>query len=127
MSTVTERSRSLPTSCSRVASTPAPARPNLEIVRTAVEGLLEALDDEHTHFMTPEDVEKMSFDTQASFGGIGIVVSMRNGKLTVVAPMSGTPGERAGIVPGDVVRIEIEGLGAIENPCIAEPADTPLL
>lgn len=73
------------------------------LTRCAVEGLLEALDDEHTHFMTPDDVEKMSFDTQASFGGIGVVVSMRGGQLTVVAPMSGTPGERAGILPGDVI------------------------
>ena len=73
------------------------------LARCAIEGLLAELDDEHSHFMTPDDVAKMASETVGSFGGIGIVVSMRSGRLTVIAPMSGSPGERAGILAGDQI------------------------
>ncbi len=73
------------------------------LARCAIEGLLEELGDEHTHFMTPDDVDAMSVDTSGSFGGIGVVVSTRNGALTVIAPMGGGPGQRAGILAGDVI------------------------
>jgi carboxyl-terminal processing protease len=53
--------------------------------------------------MTPDDVAKMASETVGSFGGVGIVVSMRSGRLTVIAPMAGTPAERAGILAGDEI------------------------
>ncbi|MDC3378842.1 S41 family peptidase [Planctomycetota bacterium] len=73
------------------------------LTRCAIEGLLNSLGDDHTHFMTPEMVRDMMAETEGSFGGVGVVVSMRNGLLTVVAPMEGTPGQRAGLRSGDVI------------------------
>lgn len=69
-----------------------------------IEGLLEALDDDHTHFLSPKDVQEMQTDQQGSFGGVGLIVGMRDGRLTVITPMGGTPAQRAGILAGDVIR-----------------------
>lgn len=68
-----------------------------------IEGLVAALGDDHTHFLTPKDVEEMGVDTSGSFGGVGLVVGLRDGHLTVVTPMAETPGARAGILAGDVI------------------------
>lgn len=69
-----------------------------------IEGMLEALDDDHTHFLTPRDVKGMAEDQQASFGGVGLIVGLREGRLTVITPMGGTPAQRAGVLAGDVIR-----------------------
>lgn len=71
------------------------------LARVVIEGQLAALGDEHTHFLGPEDLEEMNTDREGEFGGVGIVVSLREGRLTVVAPMEGSPGMRAGLLPGD--------------------------
>jgi carboxyl-terminal processing protease len=57
-------------------------------------------------------------DTEGKFGGIGVVISVKDGKLTVVAPMEDTPGFRAGIRTGDVIQ-KIEGQSA-ENMGVAD-------
>lgn len=74
------------------------------ITNCLIEGLLEALDDDHTHFLSPKDVAEMQTDQQGSFGGVGLIVGVRDGRLTVITPMSGTPAQRAGILAGDVIR-----------------------
>ncbi|RMG06371.1 MAG: S41 family peptidase [Planctomycetota bacterium] len=79
------------------------------LARCAIEGLLAALDDEHTHFLTPAEVRQMSSENEGSFGGVGIVVSGRGGALRVVAPMEGTPAQAAGILAGDRI-VAIDGL-----------------
>lgn len=71
------------------------------LARVVIEGQLAALGDEHTHFLGPEDLEEMNTDREGEFGGVGIVVSLREGRLTVVSPMEGSPGLRAGLLPGD--------------------------
>lgn len=73
------------------------------ITHCLIEGLVAALGDDHTHFLTPRDVEEMGVDTSGSFGGVGLVVGLREGHLTVVTPMAETPGARAGILAGDVI------------------------
>lgn len=74
------------------------------ITNCLIEGLLAALDDDHTHFLSPKDVLEMKTDQEASFGGVGLIVGMREGRLTVITPMAGTPAQRAGILAGDVIR-----------------------
>lgn len=71
------------------------------LARIAIEGQLSALDDEHTHFLGPDDLEEMGTEREGEFGGVGIVVALREGRLTVIAPMEGSPGLRAGILAGD--------------------------
>jgi carboxyl-terminal processing protease len=80
-----------------------------------IEGMIAALDDEHTHFLTPEDVDEMKVDTEGEFGGVGLVVGARDGALVVIAPMEGTPGSRAGILAGDVIEA-IDGQDAGRMP-----------
>lgn len=76
-----------------------------------VEGLIAALDDDHTHFLGPRDVDEMAEQNTGEFGGVGLQVGVRDGVLTVIAPMPGTPAQRAGIVAGDVIE-QIDGQDA---------------
>ena len=72
----------------------------------AIKGMLESLGDAHTRFMTPAEYNELQVETRGNFGGLGIEISMRDGALTVVSPIPGTPAMRAGVQPGDRV-IEI--------------------
>ncbi|MGE0712550.1 MAG: S41 family peptidase [Planctomycetota bacterium] len=67
----------------------------------AIEGQLAALGDRHTSFLSPDDLEEMNTEVEGAFGGVGIVVALREGRLTVVAPMDGSPAKQAGLLPGD--------------------------
>src|SRR5712675_2101325 len=77
-----------------------------ELVYGALKGMLNTLDP-HSEFMEPEKYKELQNDTQGAFGGLGIVVSMKDNFVTVVAPMDDTPGSRAGILSGDrIIRID---------------------
>jgi carboxyl-terminal processing protease len=77
-----------------------------DLVYGALKGMLNTLDP-HSEFMEPEKYHELQNDTQGAFGGLGIVISMRDNFVTVVAPMDETPGARAGILSGDrIVKID---------------------
>jgi carboxyl-terminal processing protease len=78
-----------------------------DIVYSSVNGMLRALDP-HTAFLSPEAYEGMREKQQTSFYGLGILVGVRNGQLTVISPLEGTPAARLGIQAGDVIST-IEG------------------
>jgi carboxyl-terminal processing protease len=78
-----------------------------DLIYGAVKGMLETLDP-HSAFMTPEAFKEMQVETQGSFGGLGIEITVKDRMLTVVAPIDGTPADRAGIQPGDRI-VKIEG------------------
>jgi carboxyl-terminal processing protease len=78
-----------------------------ELIYGALEGMLQNLD-KHSQFLDPKMYSDMREDTSGQFGGLGIVISVKDGVLTIVAPMEGTPGYDAGLLPGDKI-IEIEG------------------
>ncbi|MCX7721694.1 MAG: S41 family peptidase [Verrucomicrobiae bacterium] len=78
-----------------------------ELVRKALKGMVQALDP-HSEYLDASEYKDLQQDTQGSFGGLGIVVSIRDNFLTVVAPMEDTPGFRAGILAGDRI-LEIDG------------------
>lgn len=73
-----------------------------ELTRAAMKGMLSSLDP-HSQYMEPRDFKGMQDDTNSRFGGLGVVVTMRDGSLTVVSPMEDTPGFRAGLMPGDQI------------------------
>ncbi|MBI3726541.1 S41 family peptidase [bacterium] len=73
-----------------------------------IEALLGSLDDAHTHFLPPSAWKDMGDEATGTFGGIGVVVGVRDGKITVIAPMEGTPGEKAGLLAGDRI-VAIDG------------------
>src|SRR3954462_5983361 len=68
-----------------------------DLVYGALKGMLNTLDP-HSEFMDPEKYKELQSDTQGAFGGLGIVVSMKDNFVTVVSPMEDTPGFRAGIL-----------------------------
>jgi len=78
-----------------------------ELIYGAVKGMLETLDP-HSSFMPPEAFKEMQVETHGSFGGLGIEITVKDRFLTVVAPIEGTPADRAGIQPGDRI-VKIEG------------------
>ena len=74
----------------------------------AIRGMLRALDDPYAGYLTPEQFTLESQDIKGFFEGIGAEVGMRDGRITIIAPIPDTPAEQAGIRPGDVI-LEIEG------------------
>ena len=78
-----------------------------DLLYGAVRGMLETLDP-HSSFLTPENFREMQVETQGSFGGLGIEITVRERQLTVVAPIEGTPADRAGLHAGDRI-VEIDG------------------
>lgn len=85
-----------------------------QLVDSALAGMLTNLDP-HSEYMNTKKHQALMDDTRQEFGGIGIVVSIRDDWLTIISPMEGTPGSRAGLRPGDrIVRIggqSTEGMG----------------
>jgi carboxyl-terminal processing protease len=73
-----------------------------DLTYSALRGMLGSLDP-HSQFMEPTDFRDMQDETRSEFGGLGIVVSTKDGLLTVVSPMEDSPGFRAGISPGDQI------------------------
>jgi carboxyl-terminal processing protease len=73
-----------------------------DLTYSALHGMLSALDP-HSQFMEPPDYRGMRDETRSEFGGLGIVVSTKDGLLTVISPMEDSPGFRAGILPGDQI------------------------
>ncbi len=79
-----------------------------DLIHGALKGMLNTLDP-HSEFMDVRKFEELKNDTEGEFGGVGIVVEMGKDKLlTVIAPMEGTPGYRAGILPHDQI-LKIDG------------------
>ena len=79
-----------------------------ELVHGAIKGMLETLDP-HSNFMPSDIYNQLKTDTAGKFGGLGIEVWVnKDGVLTVVTPMEGTPAWKAGIKPGDRI-MKIDG------------------
>lgn len=79
-----------------------------DIYRMAVEGFLRELGDPHTTFMSADDFARLQVQTTGEYGGLGIQIAERDGWITILAPLPGTPAERAGLRSGDRI-IEVEG------------------
>ncbi len=63
----------------------------------AIKGMLTAFDDPYTSFFNPSDAKKFSEDLNGNFGGIGAQLGMRDEQILVIAPLKGSPAEKAGI------------------------------
>ena len=78
-----------------------------ELIEKAINGMVDSLDP-HSSFMPPEAYEDLQVETKGEFGGIGIVITKRDGRLTVVSPIEGTPAYKAGVHAQDII-IKIDG------------------
>ena len=80
--------------------------PANKLVYASIHGMLGTLDP-HTNFLEPEEYSSMVEKQRGSFYGLGIIISKRNGKVTVITPVEGSPAARLGIRTGDVIdRVE---------------------
>ncbi len=79
-----------------------------EMVYGAIEGMVYSLGDPYTVFLDPEESEIFNEDMKGSFSGIGVEIGFRDKLLTVIAPLKDSPGEKAGLLPGDKI-LEVDG------------------
>src|SRR4029079_11920452 len=73
-----------------------------QVEYAAVNGMLSTLDP-HSVLLDPEMAREMDINTSGNFGGLGIVIGMRKGKLTVISPMKGTPAAQGGSLGQDQI------------------------
>ena len=59
--------------------------------------------DPHTVYLDPESYREMNIDTHGEFGGLGLEVTLEDGVIKVVAPIDGTPADKAGLKAGDII------------------------
>jgi carboxyl-terminal processing protease len=82
----------------------------------AIKGMVGSLDP-HSEFLDAADYQQLQDDTEGQFGGLGLVVAMKDGYVTVVAPMEDSPGFRAGIMTGDrIVKVDGHGVERLQLP-----------
>lgn len=75
----------------------------------SISGMLSSVNDPYTVFFTPDENKAFKDDIGGSFDGIGLELISKNNVPTVVAPLSGSPSEKAGLKAGDVI-IEVDGV-----------------
>ncbi|EKD46891.1 MAG: hypothetical protein ACD_67C00025G0001, partial [uncultured bacterium] len=80
----------------------------MDLYYGAINGMMQATGDPYTTFLTPDENKKFSEDISGNFEGIGAELGIKGGILTIVAPLSGMPAEKAGLRSGDKI-IKING------------------
>ena len=73
-----------------------------EIIKKSIEGMLTNLD-AHSSYLDAKHYKDLKIQTEGKFGGLGISVGQKDGALTVIAPMEGTPADKAGVKAGDII------------------------
>lgn len=77
-----------------------------QLIEKAIQGMVRGLDP-HSSLLPPEAFEDLSIDTKGEFTGIGIHITMRDGFVTVISPIEGTPAYKAGIEAMDkIIRVD---------------------
>ncbi|HYK64665.1 MAG TPA: S41 family peptidase [Patescibacteria group bacterium] len=77
-----------------------------KLIDGAISGMLASLDP-HSAYLTPDLYRDLEVETRGSFGGLGIEITIKNGALTIVAPIEDTPAYRAGLKAGDqIIKID---------------------
>src|SRR4030042_6682860 len=73
-----------------------------DLIYGAIRGMMNNLDPDST-FLSPEEFKELEIETSGIFSGIGIEITLKDGMLTVVSPIEGTPADKAGLLPGDKI------------------------
>jgi len=88
---------------------------DVALMRGAIKGMMEALGDEHSSYMNPEDFEAANAGLEGEYEGIGAYVDTTTKYLTITSPIPGSPAEKAGLLPGDqVIAIDGEDMTGID-------------
>jgi len=78
-----------------------------DLIYGALQGMLSSLDS-HSQFMDPDTYNEIKVETTGKFGGLGIEITLRDGLLTIITPISGTPADRSGLEANDKI-VKIDG------------------
>ncbi len=78
------------------------------LIKGAIHGMFSTLDP-HSSYMSPDVYKESQIDTKGEFGGLGLQVGSKENKVVVIAPIEGTPADRAGILAGDII-VKIDDL-----------------
>jgi carboxyl-terminal processing protease len=81
---------------------------NEDMVYGAIKGMVSALEDPYTDFMTPQETVQFNESLEGTLEGIGAELTVKDKKLTIVSPLRKSPAERAGLLSGDII-YKIEG------------------
>ena len=76
---------------------------DIELLKYMVANAILAEVDEYSSLILPDEMEEFLVETKGTFGGLGIVIGVRENKLTVISPIDDTPASRAGILAGDLI------------------------
>lgn len=82
-----------------------------DLIDKAINGLISNLD-AHSEFLDEKKYKELKTQTKGEFGGLGITVGLKDGALTIIAPLEGTPAQKAGLQSGDVI-LKIENQSTI--------------
>ena len=74
-----------------------------KMVWGAITGMVSSLDDPYTAFLPPKENQEFKEDLGGEFDGIGAQLGLKDGRVIVVAPLKGTPAEKAGLLAGDYI------------------------
>jgi len=74
-----------------------------EMVYGAISGMVKSLDDPYTVFLDPKDSKRFIEDVKGTFEGVGMEIGQKKGQLQVIAPLEGTPAQKAGLRAGDKI------------------------
>jgi carboxyl-terminal processing protease len=74
-----------------------------KILYGAISGMVKSLEDPYTVFLPPEETKRFEEDVKGVFEGVGMEIGIKKGQLQVIAPLEGTPAQRAGLRPGDKI------------------------
>lgn len=84
-----------------------------DLIQKAIQGMVDSLDP-HSMYLPPDAYDLLKDDTKGEFSGIGIVITMKKGLLTVVSPIEGTPAFNVGVKADDViVKVDGEPMGDV--------------
>ncbi|MBW1892441.1 MAG: S41 family peptidase [Deltaproteobacteria bacterium] len=78
-----------------------------DLIQKAIQGMVNSLDP-HSMYLPPDAYDLLKDDTKGEFSGIGIVITMKKGLLTVVSPIEGTPAFKVGVKANDVI-VKVDG------------------
>lgn len=106
--TVYQQARLFDDVLSRVADFYVDSLDERALYQMAIDGLLDQLHDPYSTFLKQDDFRALSEQTTGDYGGLGIQIDVRNGWITVIAPLPDTPAERAGVKTGDEI-IALDG------------------
>lgn len=84
----------------------------------AIKGLADSFNDPYTNFLTPKEYNHLNEDLKGDLVGIGIEIDSKDGLTRVLAPLEGSPAEKAGVIAGDII-LKVDGIST-ENMTLEE-------